>query len=250
MIRPCGHLPDPCDKARGDEIGRLVGARRQTLPEEWDLLAYVTPGYDQRGNSCVGAAFAHGLVLAANAMGYELDPSRTAPYTIARQLADPALDVLPDNGCFPYRAIEGLIDWGVVARWRWMDDVDLTKPVPQDVLEAGSIALVTGVYRIYESGDALLTRIREAIFACHGVFFGMSVGESYMRNRGELYVGEPTSLGGHAQLIVGYRPGAFLVLNSWGLGWGNGGLVWIDERVIMERAFDVTVITHAPREVA
>jgi hypothetical protein len=35
-----------------------------------------------------------------------------------------------------------------------------------------------------------------------------------------------TSRGGHAVAIVGYRPGRFIVRNSWGTGWGDGGFAY------------------------
>jgi hypothetical protein len=35
-----------------------------------------------------------------------------------------------------------------------------------------------------------------------------------------------TARGGHAVAIVGYRPGRFIVRNSWGLGWGDNGFAY------------------------
>ena len=35
-----------------------------------------------------------------------------------------------------------------------------------------------------------------------------------------------TGRGGHAVAIVGYRPGRFIVRNSWGTGWGDGGFAY------------------------
>ena len=35
--------------------------------------------------------------------------------------------------------------------------------------------------------------------------------------------------GGHACVIAGYKPGYFLVKNSWGTGWGDRGFVWVSE---------------------
>ena len=32
-----------------------------------------------------------------------------------------------------------------------------------------------------------------------------------------------TARGGHAVALVGYRPGRFIVRNSWGTSWGQGG---------------------------
>jgi hypothetical protein len=35
-----------------------------------------------------------------------------------------------------------------------------------------------------------------------------------------------TTRGGHAVALVGYRPDAFIVRNSWGTGWGDGGFAY------------------------
>ncbi|HXV96629.1 MAG TPA: C1 family peptidase [Gaiellaceae bacterium] len=46
-------------------------------------------------------------------------------------------------------------------------------------------------------------------------------------NRGDLdeYQAD-TARGGHAVAIVGYRAGRFIVRNSWGTGWGDGGFAY------------------------
>jgi hypothetical protein len=58
----------------------------------------------------------------------------------------------------------------------------------------------------------------------------------------------PDGTGGHAVALVGYRSTAsgrqFLVHNSWGKGWGDGGYGWVSEAMIKSRiheAFTVTV---------
>ena len=46
-------------------------------------------------------------------------------------------------------------------------------------------------------------------------------------NAGDLDEYRPeTARGGHAVAIVGYRPGRFIVRNSWGTGWGDGGFAY------------------------
>ena len=53
------------------------------------------------------------------------------------------------------------------------------------------------------------------------------------RNGGVLADWQPDGSGGHAVALVGYRPGTggrqFLVHNSWGKGWGDGGYGWVSE---------------------
>jgi C1A family cysteine protease len=51
---------------------------------------------------------------------------------------------------------------------------------------------------------------------------------------------------------VGYRTNPdgsvdFLILNSWGTGWGNGGLCWMSSNFIAStHVFDRYVVTAAP----
>ncbi len=62
---------------------------------------------------------------------------------------------------------------------------------------------------------------------------------------------EPDGSGGHAVALTGYRTregGAreFLVHNSWGSSWGDGGYGWVSERMVRERLRDAFVVTLAP----
>jgi hypothetical protein len=243
-----GALRDPEGKAIGDPVLRLLAlGQAEELPQAL-VLAYVRPRIVQRGNSCYGAAFAHALIGSARRVGYEIDPSYLAIYALARELQHPNAKTLPDEGSFTHRVLEAITDWGIVDRKRWPDWSDVLAPTPIDVKEAGSLALVTGIYRIYEDGPARTTRIREAIAQGHHVVFGMEVDRRYEVWREGTYDGlQGPSLGGHAQVIVGYAPGRFLVLNSWGSAWGEDGYAWItDEALEGEHAYDFTIVTVAP----
>lgn len=49
-------------------------------------------------------------------------------------------------------------------------------------------------------------------------------------NKGVLAEYKPrTARGGHAVAIVGYRPGEFIVRNSWGTGWGDKGFAYASD---------------------
>lgn len=246
-----GHLRDPLGTGRGEEIRRLVGAG--PVPSSCSLAAHLPTVLDQRGGSCVGAALRSALMIAASVGGWSLDPSYLAIYALARELEAPKNTMLPDFGCYPHRALEALEDWGVVARSRWPDDANLEGPVPQDVLEAGASALVTGVYRIEETGAARVEAIKRAICEGHAVFFGMSVDDAYMAwgpDRGTYLGRVGDDRGGHAQVITAYVPGRVGVLGSWGTRWARNGFIWIaDDWIADGDCYDFTVLTTAPREV-
>jgi len=245
-VRPLGCLPDPPHRRYGAPLSTLVSPGYTLDALDWSPS--IDAGLEQRGSSCVGAALAHALELQARLNGVDLDPSYLAIYTGARELEHPGLAKLPDVGCYIGRAIEWLTTWGVVARARWGDLSPLEQPVPIDVLEAGATATLAGVYRTEETGAARLQRIREALTVGHGVVFGMLVDDAYEAGPGELFDGlTGDSRGGHAQLLVGYRPGACKVLNSWGTRWNGDGYAWLSDAWLAgEHVYDFTVITAAP----
>lgn len=47
-----------------------------------------------------------------------------------------------------------------------------------------------------------------------------------------------TAVGGHAVCIVGYTPGRFIIRNSWGTNWGDGGFAYASEAYITSAFFD------------
>jgi hypothetical protein len=64
-------------------------------------------------------------------------------------------------------------------------------------------------------------------------------------NAGDLDEYKPrTARGGHAVAIVGYRPGRFIIRNSWGTGWGDKGFAYASDSYAenaFTEAYGVTV---------
>lgn len=56
--------------------------------------------------------------------------------------------------------------------------------------------------------------------------------------------GSGTGYGAHAVAVVGYRPDAFLVRNSWGRSWGASGFAWMTDayaKAAVDEAYAITV---------
>lgn len=105
--------------------------------------------------------------------------------------------------------------------------------------------------RVTETGPVLLHAIRCAICADLPVAFGVDVGEAFMR--GDFHPAaaleppaEDEDTLGHALVVCGYHDDDFLVQNSWGTGWGDGGRAWLSS-AYMITARDPWTVVEAPR---
>lgn len=87
-----------------------------------------------------------------------------------------------------------------------------------------------------------LRTIKASVLQGHPVGFGFTCFESLMSaetaRTGLVPYPEPgeRSVGGHANLVIGYDDarGALLSRNSWGRGWGQGGDTWLPYRYVTE----------------
>lgn len=78
-----------------------------------------------------------------------------------------------------------------------------------------------------------LTSIKQQLYDHHPVVIGISVDQLWENGGDKNHVWKKNSgstFGGHCVSIVGYDDSmnAFYVQNSWGTGWGDKGMIWID----------------------
>lgn len=202
---------------------------------------------NQRGNSCPAASAAHAVRGVAGVAGILLDPSYLAIYALVRQLNEPRAAILRDTGGYLVHAMAALSSWGVVARSRWPDSSDLSEPVPVDVLEAGSLARV-GVHAVQDADP--IPEIETLVAARQFPIFGQVYGRHFGEGPGfDAYDGEDESGDlGHAMVIVGTRPGAKRVLNSWGDTWNGDGTAWLTDDFV-RRGWGFYAVTVSPSRV-
>jgi C1A family cysteine protease len=82
-----------------------------------------------------------------------------------------------------------------------------------------------------------VARLRLELAADHPVALGIRVWDEFRLAASEpLPTPDPSALypTGHAVVAVGHDPArsAILIRNSWGLGWGNAGHLWIDDGLL------------------
>lgn len=242
-----GARPDPEDKRRGEESAVLVGSSPST-PFEWSFREACEIS-NQPGESCMGFGYAGAIEARAVLEGNPLTISRLAPYHVARQLETPTAKRLIDSGTYTHRLVEGLEAFGVCARDRWPHESLIHEPVPYDVLEAGRLARVNGLFRIWEDPKDRLPAIHRAISQNWPVPYVQEVDNERLAWKGDaVYPGRKGALRGwHCEYICGYRKDAVLVAGSWGTWSGDGGFFWVANEFICSPACtDFTIVTFAP----
>jgi hypothetical protein len=99
-------------------------------------------------------------------------------------------------------------------------------------------------YRLSSDGDALVDDLRNNIVSGNPVILAIEVcPEFYTPNQGRILEAKSGVCSAHAVLGVGYDDtiGAVRILNSWGTGWGDNGLAWMDYSVFKQRVREAYV---------
>jgi hypothetical protein len=218
------------------------------LPPSVDLSRlFPNPGYQGRQGSCVGWAVAYALKTFQEAQERSWSLNTTShqfsPAYIYNQikLQEPPTDTLtpdeianlPTGGC---RAGSHLIDaldiltrTGVAPLSDFnYDATDCTKK-PSQGLQQRSQEFAIASWRRVNVQD--LIEVKSQIAGSFPVLIGIEVDDEFRSlTQGQIYrTFSGHSVGGHALVIVGYddQLGAFKVINSWGITWGDAGFGWI-----------------------
>ncbi len=199
-------------------------------PESVDLSPnFPTPGDQGQQNSCVGWATAYALKTYQEKVevGWSLNTSSHlfSPAFIYNQI-----NGNEDSGSYISDALNLAVHKGVatLATMPYSDRDYLSQPSVTAFSEASSFKAEKW-YRINDT-----SQIKAALVNRRPVVCGISVYQSLYNLYGSDSVyntATGSNLGGHAVTIVGYDDnkfgGAFKVINSWGINWGDNGYFWL-----------------------
>lgn len=261
-----------------DYVFGSLAADNVTTPFEWDTsrlpLDYDLKQFEdtvenqERYSSCVGNALSTQLELYKALRGHAQMPlSRLFPYYCSREVLALLLSKpVADTGTSITTAMSTLLHTGICKESVW----PYTSPVngkPSEAAYADAALRKSGRYErvalntfnlaTRESRTRHLTRdLKTALYHGMPVIFGIQLHESFYATTGPLethpaqykaaYAGSVGWIGGHAMTVIGWRTltsgrTLFIVENSWGAGWGDGGF-WGVTAEALSGAFDLFVV--------
>lgn len=201
-------------------------------PASVDLRPNMPPVYDQgQLGSCtanaLGAAFEYDQIK--QALPNHWVPSRLMIYYLERKMEG---TIHQDSGAQIRDGAKVLAKYGVCPESHWPYDINKFAVAP-DATDL-KIAKLNQVLR-YARVDQTIDALEGTLALGYPVVFGFSVYQSFesaaVAKSGIVPMPGPKekALGGHAVLLCGYDSAKqlFLVRNSWGSSWGQGGYFWM-----------------------
>lgn len=248
---------------------RLLAPRKLwagELPSAVSLMVDVDPVIYEQGytGSCVAQAAAAGarMVMALHGNGREAEipaPSRRWIYREARAThgdegqdvgtyGSAALHVMrvqgwPAEHNMPWSDLASL-DPNDARRDAWICEPPTVTARHHAIDQAGAIS----EHGIIGYGDEIEDAIKRALVAGYPILCGGQVTVDWQA----LDDWAPCDMrggvaGGHAMLLVGYDEDGYHLRNSWGAGWGVGGLGRVTRRVVRDVLRDYHAITLVRR---
>jgi hypothetical protein len=264
-----GYKPDPKGHTyNGFHLHPGAALLAAEIPAESSLLPSVPPIWNQRRTgSCTGHGFAGGITTTFAAHGHIL-PAPVWPrglYANGRiidrvpSFSGPQTP-LADEGAMPNSLVRAMDLWGVATEDMEDDGRRATSPDYSDYLEAHvndepslleledeSMFLVRGFNAIDDLAPAKVADFCRALASGHAVMAAIyASGPAFQNAAGDVVLGPEAGLPDHWIYFGAYRTNAsgkkeFLLINSWGTGWGKLGMIWVSEEFVRRGTWNILV---------
>jgi C1A family cysteine protease len=237
-----GALPSLPD-SRDHDVARYMPATMPVLPTELDLRPLLQPVRNQ-GNAPTCVA----LAIASGRGGYD---EKTASPSLDRQLS-PAdlyangriLSPVPNGGGGMYMrsALDVYHNQGISEEGDRPYFDTLSLPAGPNAAAHRAQNRIAA----YAAADKGISAAQAALVAHGPMPMVVTLHQGFVDlDAGHRVSAKGDVLGSHGVLLVGYRNSqrAWLVRNSWGTGWGDGGYAWLDYDYVLDELW--AIITAA-----
>ena len=253
IVAKCGWVPDLPDQR--DLLLQVVPPKGFKLSAAFDLLDMCPPVYNQLSLGSCTAQAAAALVQFTEKEEVKGKlrpiPSRLLIYYNTRYIQR---TVNQDSGASIRNTLKALSQKGYCHEKYWPHKIGEFAKMPskEAANRAAAHRLTDKQYmRVVQS----VLGIKQAVSLINPVIFGFSVYEASIKRAGKtgqmpVPDANESMVGGHAVMIIGWDDSmeAFLVRNSWGKAWGEGGYFWMPYDYVTSRqlASDFWTIVDVP----
>lgn len=219
----------------------LADNKKNPLPNSVSLKKYCpTPLNQGRQGSCVAWAsvYAARTIIEAQRTGKDPNSVKFSPSFMYNQIK-------LNNSCqgsYIKYAMDNMLNIGAVPFQEFKYDDQSCSRIPSSTLmNRAEEFKIKGFQRLTDEDRGKsyeILAMKQNLAKGSPCIIGMMVGGSFMQNMLGKAFWNPTSsdynksgFGGHAMCVVAYddyyEGGSFLLMNSWGTDWGEGGFAWI-----------------------
>jgi hypothetical protein len=234
MTRENGWLPDFADR-RDKPLAATIETEEE-FPESCSLSMHVPFVLDQGGlGSCVAHAVLYATMVNDAANGRRIMPfSRLFAYWHSRNQHG---DASKNTGTYIRTLIKVLNTLGRPPESEWTYEGDpkndkFTKKPPLTVMLSAFDRRKADYSRIDADGEERIRQIKASICNKRPVVFGTGISSEFAEGNtppGGVWRLPSSTIGGHAMCAVGYKKTGLVIVNSWGLLWGdNMGYATLD----------------------
>jgi len=235
-----GLIYDP-EKLKGIPKNAPLVTRGINLPKSVSLRKYApTPGDQGNTSTCVAWASAyHARTIAESVRMNRTDKQEIDQNTFS--ISYVYNQIRPEVGCgrgtFIHQALEVMMNKGVPRYSEFGFDCE-KEPNATDHLKASDYKILDYKLLFSESDYGKTTSVKQSLSNNYPVIFAMYTPPSFyppLMDGKDNWQPDPGDYDYfydcHAMLTIGYDDdiygGSFLIMNSWGTTWGDGGFSWI-----------------------
>ena len=209
----------------------------EILPPSYSLKQYCpTPNNQSSYSTCTAWSSAYAARTIAEAVAYgwkdkeKITQESFSPIYIYAKIKE--RDDNCQSGTYINKALEIMKNEGV-AKYKSFD-VKCASYTPYSLKEEAWQYKIDDYLTLFDSDSPYSIKVREtkkAIYQDRPVIIGMKCYTSFS-NATDIWNGRTDiDRGNHAMCVIAYddnkNGGSFQLMNSWGLGWGNGGFTWV-----------------------